>query len=113
MLHIELQSLHQESPTPHTSKDNPSWVEWRALDLYDQDLRQKVADWFYVAACSPKYLADNDATLTDHEKQLMVVTDQFSEPELLDTARERFNALSFTDWDDFYAKMAKAFVHED
>lgn len=111
MLTITFQGLGNEFNSDLHSNNDSTWIQWRHLILFDLGTGQNVAEWFYVAACSKEYSLKND--LSEVEKVAMLVQDTYDEDALLEFAREKFDAMSFRDWDDFYTQMSKSFVYED
>jgi hypothetical protein len=113
MLDIELRGLETAFPDENTNDGHGSWIEWRALKIYDKSAGQKVSEWFYAAACSPKYLIDNPKALSEEEKGQLLTQDTFDEKALETFVAEKFQALSFADWEEFYKEMSNTFMYED
>jgi len=112
-MEVELRGLESVFPEENINDGHGYWIEWRALDLYDPVRRQKVSEWFYVAACSPRYLTDNPKGLSQDDQEQLLVQDVFNEEALVLFATKKFRALSFSSWDDFYDKMSKTFMYEE
>lgn len=113
MLIIKIEGLDIAEGTMHSNESQNQWIKWRSLKLRDTENGQIITEWFYVAACSPQYLSVNTSNLTASEHNAILVTDVFSEDDLLKFASAKFEKMHFTNWDDYYKKMEKEFAYED
>ena len=113
MFSIDLLSIEKEFDDLKADNDDNSWIEWRYLEIIDNVSKRRVAEWFYVGACSQKYMVKNAIDLTEIEKKSIIIQEVFDEKALFDFAKEKFSRLEFNNWDEFYERMSKEFVHED
>jgi len=113
MLNIELRGVVKSFEQDQEKTDVNSWVVWRRLVLHDLDQDVDIPEWFYIVACSQEYLVENPNKFSETERRQVVVQKTFNEAALEESAVQRFNALSFSNWDEFYRKMPEVFIHED
>ena len=113
MLNIKFHSISEDFPDQRRDIDD-AWIQWCGLRLKDQSRNAEIPERFYVVACSQEYLGTHKVELSDAEDtNALLLQRRFNHEQVLSFARDKFNALAFENWDDFYKKMSGEFVYEN
>src|SRR5581483_12187972 len=111
MINVHLEKVFVEfqgsdAPPSEFGKANTRWYATVALDLFDEHRQMKVAEWFYLIACSPQYLQDPlKRGPRDIGEKYLVVQDSFNLEEVEDIAEQKMATIKPKNWDEFYAQM--------
>lgn len=91
MLKVEFRGLIEASDNKQAMTER-DWIHWMSLDLIDHDTEMKVAEWFYVAACSPSFLTSGK--LSKQEIVAVLTQEAFNERDLVEFAQKNSTSLN-------------------